>query len=225
MGVCYKNQLYYCHRFVHESDTVAPYIQSGKLPVRYSISTGSTPPSQSAEMRMICCTVISDGGFIPFGIPASFFSTTGITMASGQSRLVFALRLGSNYTKSSLKINGFSLVLSSANDIVLYEIRINPTIGGNPLIYTQIDNTNFPYGEYANGTGQGVTGGYIFQSGIINNSISNKAEVLLDNLSLLPSINTNINLASDIITLSAYGISISGGAPLAYYTCNVLGIL
>jgi len=224
LGVSYQNQLYYCHRFTHESTTLTPYMQAGKLPIRYEIfsaGAGSSP----AEMRMICSTVISEGGFIPFGLPVSFNSTTGIGLAAGSNRLLFALRLGSNYTKSSLKINGFSILLSGANDTVLYEIRVNPAISG-AISYNAIDNTNFPYGEYAlGGSSQTVSGGYLLQSGLVNNSTSNKAEIILDNLSLLPSVNTNINLNSDVITLSTIGVSVSGGSPVAYFTCNVLGIL
>ena len=45
-----------------------PYTKTGKLPIRYEIISSA---AATAEMRMICSTIISEGGYDPIGDPHS----------------------------------------------------------------------------------------------------------------------------------------------------------
>jgi hypothetical protein len=67
-GIVQSGTIHYFHKFSHINDLYAPYTVSAKLPLRYEIiSTGS-----ANEMRMICGSVISEGGFSPFGLRSTF---------------------------------------------------------------------------------------------------------------------------------------------------------
>ena len=237
MGVYFNNQVYYCHSFfvrnrpsffVFSGNTYnaqqTPYAQFGKLPIRYEIvSTGYN----SGNMRMICSTILSEGGYIPYGIPSSFGYTTPTTLVSNQNNIIFALKLNPNNPRVTLKINGLNLLLTGTNDYICYRLDLNPLINGT-LTFVPINN-NFTYGEKAFGgntahiTSANINSGYLLQTGFLNNSLNNYQNITLENLSLLPTIHSNIAGNSDIITLSAN--IISGSGVNMYASCNILGIL
>lgn len=67
-GIVQSGIIHYFYKFQHINDLSAPYTLTAKLPLRYEIiSTGSRN-----EMRMICGTVLSEGGFSPFGLRSTF---------------------------------------------------------------------------------------------------------------------------------------------------------
>ena len=72
-GLITEGAIHYFYKFTHKDALTAPYITTAKLPLRYEIS--STATGATGEMRMICGTVISEGGFIPPG--ATFIYPTG----------------------------------------------------------------------------------------------------------------------------------------------------
>jgi hypothetical protein len=238
MGVYYNNQVYYCHKFnvrnrpssfKFMANTYSlqqtPYIQFGKLPIRYEIfSTGN---NSGGNMRMICATALSEGGYIPSGIPVSFGYNTPIPLVTTENRIIFAIRLNHINPRLTLKLNGFSMQLTGTNDLICYRLDLNPLINGI-LNFGNINN-NFPYGQKALGsastyiTSANIDSGYLLQTGFLNNSLNSYQNITLDNLSLLPTIHSNIAGSSDIITLSA--IRLSGSGVNIYASCNILGIL
>jgi len=237
MGVYFNNQVYYCHKFnvrnrptsFNFSGTTynaqeTPYSHFGKLPIRYEIvSTGNN----SGTMHMICSTILSEGGYIPYGIPATFGYTTPTTLVSNQNKIIFALKLNPINSRVSLKINGLNLQLTGTNDYICYRLDLNPLINGT-LTFENISN-QFIYGQKAFGgenahiTASNINSGYLLQTGFLNNSINNYINITLENISLLPTIYSNIAGNSDIITLSANIISGAGGNIFA--SCSLLGIL
>lgn len=76
-----------------------PYTAMGKMPIRYEIISSSPV---AAEMRMICSTVISEGGYEPIGIPQSnttINSTSINSIMSSAPVPIMSLRLAeSRYT-------------------------------------------------------------------------------------------------------------------------------
>lgn len=237
MGVYFNNQIYYCHKFnvrnrsnsfnylgTTYNSNETPYTQFGKLPIRYEIiSTGNN----TGSMRMICSTILSEGGYIPYGIPVSFGYTTPTTLVSNQNRIIFALKLNQNNPRISLKINALNLLLTGTNDYVCYRLDLNPLINGT-LTFENINN-QFIYGQKAFGNGiahitpSNINSGYLLQTGFLNNSLNNYININLENISLLPTIQSNIAGNSDIITLSAN--IISGAGVDIFASCSLLGIL
>jgi len=237
MGVYSNNQIYYCHifnvrnrpsTFNFDNSTYSlqniPYSQFGKLPIRYEISSSG---NNSGSMNMICSTVLSEGGFIPTGITGTFGYTSPTSLVSNRNNIIFALKLNHINPRISLKLNGYSLILNGTNDYICYRLDLNPIINGT-LLFENINQNNFTYGQKSIGNGAYITSsninsGYLLQTGFLNNSINNYQNITLENLSLLPTINSNISGDSDIITLSA--IILSGSGVDVYASCNVLAIL
>ena len=92
MGLFINGSFRECHRFNHSglgspSSTAitAPYTKLAKLPIRYEISS-TVDASQNSEMRMMCATVLSEGGFEPVG---RIFGWSGQTEIAVTSTTVF----------------------------------------------------------------------------------------------------------------------------------------
>jgi len=69
-GVVHRGNLVICHTLFHSNELTGTYTRTPKLPVRYEIATDSSfVLGGSASMKMACATVISEGGYVPRGIP------------------------------------------------------------------------------------------------------------------------------------------------------------
>lgn len=68
LGFGLEGNIYYVHEFIHANISTTTYMTTANLPVRYKIeNTGTT--SGVGTLKMICTTVISEGGFESDGIP------------------------------------------------------------------------------------------------------------------------------------------------------------
>lgn len=67
-GVVHRGNLITCHSMFHTNELSGTYTRTPKLPVRYEITSGSSFVG-SVAMKMACATVISEGGYVPRGIP------------------------------------------------------------------------------------------------------------------------------------------------------------
>jgi hypothetical protein len=119
------------YTFNHVNSLVKPYIQMAKLPVRYEISgTGTSTNS----MRMICGTVISEGGFSPAG---KIFTYTNFLDALNPAivknilrpHVIWGIRLTNSYprNRTTLKLKDIQLALSDTTSIIAWQLLLNPT--------------------------------------------------------------------------------------------------
>lgn len=61
IGVIIDEKLILCHTFRHANSVNSVYMTRISLPVRYEL----TRDSAAGEMKMICASVMSEGGYIP----------------------------------------------------------------------------------------------------------------------------------------------------------------
>jgi hypothetical protein len=120
-----------------------------KLPVRYEIrSTGG-----AGSMRMICGTVISEGGFSPLGREFSYGlyrSTQSFHMpADDVFRPIIALRLRSvdRYRRVTVKIKKIDIFNLTNNTWGSWQLLLNPTIT-NAGAWNLVDSGNGSAVEY-----------------------------------------------------------------------------
>lgn len=118
-----------------------PYTASGKMPIRYEIIS-STPAA--AEMRMICSTVISEGGYEPIGEPYSNTTIAATTINAGISSSpipIMSLRLIE--TRNTVR-----------KTIILKDVNILNTGGNNNYvawkIYLLDDDTKLTGESFSN---------------------------------------------------------------------------
>lgn len=229
MGIFYNNQIYYCHKFnvTNRNNTFnyngstynldeTPYIQYGKLPVRFEISSTA---NTSASMRMICATALSEGGYIPIGSQYSFsnFTTSLNASETADYGVVFALRLDSANPRVTTKLVSWSLFFSGSNDRFYWQLLLNPTITGTSLSYSTITGSHT---QIATGTNSGgspgtfASDGTIIGSGVVNSTLTTSFNVSLDNLSLLPTIMASISGTPDILVLCCRRAGTSGTSTL-----------
>jgi len=143
-GFIINGQYIICHTFNNANEITNVYMTTAILPVRYQISSATTPVA--ASMKAICCSVISEGGFEQTSIDhvarrtteftnittaATFFPIVSIRMASG--------RLGSVVLPNRVQF----LPLTNQN----YEIALlkNPTLTGATWAATVPTDSNVEY--------------------------------------------------------------------------------
>jgi len=100
---------------------VKPYTRMAKLPIRYEIQSTS---AVNAEMRMICSTVISEGGFEPIGYLFSEGRTTSKTVSASIFTPIISLRLKLTEPNNRLTIlfRSIDIINTTANRFVHYRL-------------------------------------------------------------------------------------------------------
>jgi hypothetical protein len=113
-----------CHTF-NNSTFNTPYINNPLLPIRYEIR--KTIPNVSDNMRVVCCTIISEGGQNNLGsvrtlcFPAT--TSTPFTLSGTEVKSILALRLQPTCPRALL---------------IPVSIEVVATIGGNSIAYYSI---------------------------------------------------------------------------------------
>jgi hypothetical protein len=155
-GFFINGQFHVGHIFNHFDDGITmPYTKTGKLPVRYEIQGDN---NLKAEMRMICSTILSEGGFDPTGITFTYGRTTSRIVSSTYTPLLsIKLRETEPYNRKSILIKSMELLNTQDRglqwDLILLPNKTYLT-GGNS--FTPIDLNN-SVAEY-NTTATGITG-------------------------------------------------------------------
>jgi hypothetical protein len=178
-----------------------PYTASGKLPIRYEIIS-STPAD--AEMRMICSTVISEGGYEPIGeqYSNSTITATSITSNMESSPIpIMSLRLieSRNTIRKTLIIKDINVLnTGGASNYITWKLYLldddtkltgesfsNVSITSAAQVdeaATAVNITNAPliasgFADIKSQISLHIDSGYI-NSPIVNASISGKSKIL-----------------------------------------------
>lgn len=146
------------------------FIASPHQPVRYDIysSTGT------GSLRYICNQVSTEGSNNECGYSKGINTGSSgiITATIGTKYPLKGIRKGPTNRDNIIKLEDLSIYVSSANDILLWTLEINPTLSA-PLTWTDIPNC-FCQEVSGNGTitvtvsGNVILSGYVSQSSAIN---------------------------------------------------------
>lgn len=137
-----------CHVFNHSgmglpSSTAitTPYTKTAKLPIRYEISNTA---SQNGEMRMICSTVLSEGGYNPTGLLFSIGMSTSKTLNTSTFIPLISLKLrdAEPYNRKSILLK----IANIYNDIdtgIIWKLYMLPSKSDlNGTTWTSINSEN-----------------------------------------------------------------------------------
>jgi len=133
-GIVQGGNIYYYYTFTNINALVAPYIQMAKLPLRYEIISNGAANS----MRMICGTVISEGGFSPPGrqfILSTDVSADSATLANSnvfRPIMGLSLRTGNPFNRGTIKLEGIDIFDLDANVAGSWKVLLNPTMTYTP---------------------------------------------------------------------------------------------
>lgn len=211
-GIVAKGEFLTIYRFEHNgADGVkAPYFRMAKLPLRYEItSTGG-----AGSMRMICGTVLSEGGYSDMGRKVStktYSNVPDIDIADGEVP-IWSVRLRPDsgtipYRNATIKMRGIELLSTSNNNRdIIWRFRWNPeTLTGTFVNYDDTYSVAQICKHSVKGTGTSfntVSGGVILNSGFIPAGGSTQISNTIDELVNSIPIGRTIQGESDVISLT-----------------------
>jgi hypothetical protein len=164
-GTVIDGQVCYCHQFNNAGNVQGAYIRTPNLPVRAELRQIATGTS---ELKMICSSVMSEGGADFTGVTRAVSTGAAITIAANVRQAVLGVRLQYNKLDSVnevLNISGLVLASNSGNAssaCFKYELIVNPTLAAEGT-WTNVDeNSNF---QVWNGSSAINSGGTVIVSG------------------------------------------------------------
>lgn len=170
-GTVLDGQICYCHEINNAGQVQGAYLKTPNLPVRAEIrQTGSGV----ASMKMICSSVMSEGGADFTGVTRAADSGPRLTIGTDVRRAILGLRLQANKLDSVNEVINASAICSTSNNATQaaykYEILHNPYgtnyFGVSGGTWADVDtNSNFQYWRPSAGgnepfNGTVITSGY-----------------------------------------------------------------
>jgi hypothetical protein len=174
IGFVIDGNFHVCHKFQHANIITSTYITTASLPLRYEI-TNTAATSGASELKQICSTVLSEGGYQlnglqqAVGIPV----TTPKTLAvAGTFYPIVSIRLKTTRLDAIIICTAISVIATTSGDYNWQVIASGTTTGG-----TWVDAPGGSSVQY-NITGASFAGGRILASGFF--SVSNQGSTQVD---------------------------------------------
>jgi hypothetical protein len=203
VGFILNGQYVSCHTFKHTplggSPISGTYMTTACLPIRYEITNTGTV-TRSGNLKQICNSVISEGGYEGFARRYNVsLGTTPKRLATADILYpVVSIRLASGRLDSIIVPSNLNAIVTSNQDIQ-YRVLLNATLtsgtswvthyGGN--VQYDISSTSL-----VSGSGNDVIGGYVNKQGSLDINTINQFNFQLGR---------TINGVSDIITIAMAG--------------------
>ncbi len=181
----------HCHSFQHANRIESTYMTTASLPIRYEIENLDTT-TVTGQMKQICSTVISEGGYQLKGISKAIGlhpSEPKDLTSSGTLYPVISLRLKSARPDAVVVLNHLSLAGITNNANYRYHIERGGTSSGGTWVSAGLDSsveynitaTGYAEGEnllegYAAGSNQGNVVVDIPQSEIFKYQLTRDSE-------------------------------------------------
>ena len=204
-GLYFNGKMCLAHIFNNSGITV-PYNKTPKLPIRYEIS--STIPA-TAEMRMICSSIISEGGFEPSGLSFSIGRPTVKSITSTTTPIpIIAVKLRDSepFNRKTMILKSLSILNTSKNTFQwdLYVLPDETDLQGGSWLNINDANSIAQYNN--NPTSITQAGAVLIESGYSTDTsyVSFKNEKYLGSIIL----NSNISGKSKVMCLC--GVSLGG---------------
>lgn len=141
-GFYINGKIYYCHYENNLNSLIAPYTSNMDLPTRYElIGTGTG----TASMKRICSTVISEGGYNPYGRPFGIGTTAGVSVAATEVAIMAVTGGGTNYFHQNIVPITIEIVDITNNNTNKYFLRIyydNPSLVSSITTWTSVNTAN-----------------------------------------------------------------------------------
>lgn len=174
LGINVNGVTYYVHEFNNGNVLDKVYMSTPNLPARYQmITTGSSPAS---TMECMCTSVASEGGLTNNGILRHTDSGSVASLSAGTTYAMIGIRLKSAQLGGNILLEAISMIATTTNDQLHWELKINPTVAGT---FTYSDQTNSSV-QIATGAatntvtaGTDIDGGYLSTALPVTNTVTN----------------------------------------------------
>jgi hypothetical protein len=202
VGFAIDGKFITAHQFNHANLIDSVYMTSATLPVRYEIlNIGNT--SSPSEMKQICVSVQSNGGYEKLSERDIARRTTTVSVASTAFIPLVSIRLAPGREEAVILPKSFAFLGNSASTALL-EVVLIKNANINASTWSSINNPN----AQVNTDATTITGGKIILNDFV--SSANKATVPLN---IEEDYNWDLQLGrtqskvSDVITLAARAVS------------------
>jgi hypothetical protein len=216
-GLVINGEIIYYHVFNRNNTLQEPYIPMAKLPLRYEI----TSDGSANEMRMICGTVISEGGVTLLGKEFTrglLKYDDRITISSGPSGTnpyvpIMALRLRSTsrYNRATIKIKVVDLFSIDANKYGSWQLLLNPTNIVGTWVDVDVANGSVAQVAFNNTGGTALTitpnTGFPLYTDYYTTRVNSRIEITQDAVVAAYPITTDISGTPDTVVLVANHIA------------------
>jgi len=147
-GTVIDGAICYCHAINNAGNVQGAYIRTPNLPLRAEVrQTGAG----SASMKVICSSVMSEGGADFTGVTRSVDSGDypGLTIAAGARRAILGVRLNAAKLDSVNEVINASVIAipqgASNQAAYHYELLHSPTLSAGGTWQPVADSSNFDY--------------------------------------------------------------------------------
>jgi len=206
-GFIINGEFIVCHTFHNANGQTEVYMKTAILPMRYEITATNTL-SSSANMKQICSTVISEGGYNRYVRPNIARRTSATTVGTSFEPLV-SVKLNSSYLDALTLIRSFDIMATSTGDDFEIALIKNGTLTGASYDTSTFDHVDFDISATAMTGGDIIEVNYASQGSFFAPGGTPGAEVELTyNYSL--QIGRTIAGVSDVYTLAARVLSGTG---------------
>ena len=183
-GFIVDGEIKYCHEFNHANNISSVYMQTAILPLSYRVAN-TTAQASGRTLQQVCCSVLSEGGYEPDGATYSVSAPLDVANAAGE-RVTAGIRMASGRTGNVILPTKID-VACSTNDVVVWRLRLNPTVSG----VTWAPATNGRGNVETTASATTISGGTIVNTGILSQGQS-------------------VNLSIDTAIRLALGVNASG---------------
>lgn len=170
MGFVIDGEITYCHEFNHYNVLDSVYMTTAILPLSYRIHNASAQAS-GRTLKQICSSILSEGGYEPDGAIYSVNHDLASVPNTSGERITAGIRMASGRTGNVILPVRISTTTSSA-DLVLWRLRLNPTVSGTTWSAAQNGRGNVEV--TTSGT---ASGGTIVDSGFVSQGSANNYAV------------------------------------------------
>jgi hypothetical protein len=214
-GFFINGQFHLGHSFDHSgiggsSGITAPYTKTAKLPVRFEISCSSTSGLTGPEMRMICGSIISEGGYDPTGMSFSYGRSTGVSWGNNQrfiARHIISIKLRDEdaHIRKSILLKSLTILNQSARGVQwnLYLFPNDNHLTSPSWQNIDINNSSTKYD--ITGTLISTTNGILLDGGYAD--YSGGASFPFTKYLASPLVNSSINGTSRVLSFIAVNLT------------------
>ena len=215
-GLVINGEIVYYHVFNRNNTLQEPYIPMAKLPMRYEIRSDGS----ANEMRMICGTVISEGGVTLLGkefTKGLFTNASSINIRATDGYIpIMALRLRSTsrYNRATIKIKAIDLFQTDANKYGSWQLLLNPTNIVGTWADVDVSNGSVAQVAFNNSTRTALTvtpnTGFPLYTEYFTTRTNSKIEITQDAVVAAYPITTDISGITDTVVLVANHMKVNG---------------
>ena len=172
-GFIIDGQYIVCHTFNNANDKTKVYMTTAILPIRYEITTTS---AQTATLKQICSSVISEGGYEQYSIGYIARRTTAFASISTTFKPIVSIRLSSDSPNAVVVPNRLQVLpttsqnyevallknatLTGASWVNMYNAQGTGTVSGTTMTISAMISGAFQVGQLLSSASLG-TGRYI----------------------------------------------------------------